>query len=233
MRVRVQLRCCIPVDRLFPVHSQSALTRVSSKMATNIVNGTSKCDVQKNDQTCCYKFDWGWLEEIPDSVDDTQQVRLGDFIWKVDVAGKVLCQWCGDTINYASRSCAAVLDHVKTKKQCEDTEEQLLFILRIFKGAAPASAWESTDDKIYGIHPRFKKFVGKGNEADDVEVLKPITSLDDRSTNLQVRPFYDYNHHHHDHHCRNHHHYWYKIMMKIIIKWLRAFRLNRATSGRL
>ena len=65
--------------------------------------------MQKIDQTCRYKFDWGWLDEaLPDNGGNSPPVRLGDFIRKVDAAGKVLCQWCGDTINYANRGCAAV-----------------------------------------------------------------------------------------------------------------------------
>ena len=67
----------------------------------NIVNRTSECDLQKIDQTCHYKFDWGWLDEaLPDNGGNSPPVRLGDFIRKVDAAGKVLCQWCGDTIKY-------------------------------------------------------------------------------------------------------------------------------------
>ena len=82
-------------------------------------------DFQKIDQMCHYKFDWGWLDEaLPDNGGNSPLVRLGDFIQKVDAAGKVLCQWCGNT-NYANRGRAAVFDHVKTKKHSDLYADQL------------------------------------------------------------------------------------------------------------
>ena len=50
--------------------------------------------------------------------------KFGDFIRKVDKAGKVLCEWCDDTINYAKRGKAAVLENKQTSGECQNPSQK-------------------------------------------------------------------------------------------------------------
>ena len=99
MRVRIRFTLHLSNGRLFHVHKRLASTDFQLKMTMNIVNWTSECDLQNIDQTCRYKFDWGWLDEaLPDNGGNSPPVRLGDFIRKVDAAGMTCMQinWEGN-----------------------------------------------------------------------------------------------------------------------------------------
>ena len=149
-----------------------------------VIHRTADANISEIDRGCRYKFDWGWLDECVE-----ENNRIGDFIRKVDVAGKVLCEWCNDPINYANRGKLAITAHVKTKKHQDSAKiRSTNYALSAgFFGSSSSSAGATSTTasmKTYGIHPAFKQFVGTSNDTEDVP--KPITPLDDRSTNLQA-----------------------------------------------
>ena len=47
-------------------------------------------------------------------------ICVGDSVVKVDIPGKVLCKYCNDVINYGSKGCVAIIDHLKFGKHASD-----------------------------------------------------------------------------------------------------------------
>ena len=85
---------------------------VQEKMADSKIASRDD-DVEKIDKGVKNAFRWEWLQvEIDGSV-------LGEFIRKVKVPGKYLCEWCGDVNSYASRGLSALRSHVTTSKHLE------------------------------------------------------------------------------------------------------------------
>ena len=83
--------------------------------------------VSEIDKDVKNKFKWEWLEKIV-KFDmkigkQTQNVSepLANFIKKSDIAGKALCVYCNDLINYGSHGCIALMEHAtKVKKHAEN-----------------------------------------------------------------------------------------------------------------
>ena len=140
-----------------------------------IIHRTPDVNISEIDKGCRYKFDWSWLEEMGEDKN-----LIGNYIRKVDVAGKVLCEWCDDPINYANRGRQAVIDHSKTKKHCDNAKiRSTNYALSSKFFASSSKASSSSSDQTYGIHPAFKQFIGKSNDTEDVpqQVQKPITPV--------------------------------------------------------
>ena len=66
------------------------------------------------------KFDQGfkWLEKTAQIklASETLTVYLGDYFVKTDLPGQALCKLCSKHINYGSRGCIALGDHVRSSK---------------------------------------------------------------------------------------------------------------------
>lgn len=53
------------------------------------------------------------------------ELRVGDSISKVNVAGKAICDFCQDTIKYASRGKACLINHLTTEKHLKHVKTRL------------------------------------------------------------------------------------------------------------
>ena len=71
------------------------------------------------------KFRFVWLEDsltIKSKNGDSVTICVGDSIVEVDIPGKVLCKYCNDVINYGSKGCVAIIDHLKSGKNPRSIE---------------------------------------------------------------------------------------------------------------
>lgn len=77
------------------------------------------------------KFKWEWLDKtVKLDVKIGKQTQsasetLASCIKKSDIAGKALCVYCNDLINYGFRGCIALVEHAtKVKKHAENVSNQ-------------------------------------------------------------------------------------------------------------
>lgn len=125
------------------------------------------------------KFSWAWLERPVTVIlaGDNVTTKLGDYMKKVDVPGKVLCQWCDELIKYGSKGSIALVRHAESKKhmaklQIRRTNYSL--------GSNAASSSKS-------IHPYFSSFSSNTSMVQKTEpVCAPIVPICDRVSNMQV-----------------------------------------------
>ena len=68
-----------------------------------------------------------WLEDslaIKSKKSDSVTICVGDSIVKVDIPGKVLCQYCNDVINCGSKGRVAIIDHLKSGKHASKVDHR-------------------------------------------------------------------------------------------------------------
>ena len=103
------------------------------------------------------KFRWAWLENVV-TVDlgrEQVQVCIGDFIRKIDVAGKALCIFCDDMINYGSRGYKTTTHRItETHQESRDQKDQL-HVCPAW-GKLDCSDGPNDVKATYGLHPVFQ-----------------------------------------------------------------------------
>ena len=150
------------------------------------------------DATVRNKFSWKWLEKSVET--NGQSVLLGEFIRKVDQAGKALCTLCNDMINYGSRGCCTIVEHSKTKKHLRNwslkksnpalskeyfkagLEDISKDNAKLSPNIVPMVQHEDATASTYGIHPMYVQQDAKRQVA-----LTPNASLQDRISHQEVR----------------------------------------------
>ncbi|KAH3841773.1 hypothetical protein DPMN_115253 [Dreissena polymorpha] len=87
----------------------------------DVINLKDAHKVKECDKSVKNKFNFKWLEKEIDVTigGDTRKVSLGGDFVKLNCAGIAMCKLCHKQINYGSRGCVALEDHIKSSKHMD------------------------------------------------------------------------------------------------------------------
>ena len=71
-----------------------------------------------NDAGCRYKWNWEWVDRdfvLDSDFGNTQSVRYGDWIRKIDEPGTAYCILCLTTLKYSAKGFVAIANHAGTQ----------------------------------------------------------------------------------------------------------------------
>lgn len=82
--------------------------------------------VKEIDKIVKNKFRWEWLEkEVATKIGQkTVKHLFSNFVRKIDHAGKALCTWCKDTLDYGGRGFKGLESHTKSKRHVQEVKSR-------------------------------------------------------------------------------------------------------------
>ena len=128
------------------------------------------------------KFRWDWLDNVftVDLDKEKVQVCVGDFIRKIDVAGKALCIFCNDMINYGSRGYKTIIQHVESQKHIRNLKIRRTSC--VLPGASDGPNDVNQGTCGYRMHPLFQAQAQSQRE----KTTQALVSMTDRVVNSEV-----------------------------------------------
>ncbi|KAM9424389.1 uncharacterized protein KZ484_001126 isoform 2-T2 [Pholidichthys leucotaenia] len=135
--------------------------------------------IKEIDKIVKNKFRWDWLEkEIATDVGKKTVTNLfSDFIRKVDCAGKAICTWCYDTIDYGGRGFKSLESHARSRKHVQEVKSRSTNY-----SVAGTSGLQEKPSKPYGLHPLLMTRLGMEVERNDPPQPAPVA---DRVVNFE------------------------------------------------
>ena len=152
----------------------------------NTIDKRDEAKVREIDAGLKNKFRWDWFDRkvtiTPvDGKHEPVSVTIGDFVKKLDVAGKALCTVCDDVVNYGSRGLKAFECHALTAKHRKQT-----FLLKSNYSLSSAFQSKTSSMPPNSDPAQVPTTVPAPSTSSSV---KPIVPISDRKSHQQVSIF--------------------------------------------